>query len=272
MFWGCAISEKKPYAAPKGSNVQIAHITNVALSKTSDVGKTYLIVTKGKESFTLACLQKDKVESHSLDLYLTLDQNLTLTVSGKGEMHVTGYLEIGSDVDSDEEAFIEGSLEQEMAKVEEDSEEDDSEEDEDEAPKKKQGKKVEKKTIEPKKVDQKREEQKKSQPKKQEHKKVDQKKQEQRKPKTQIDTQLKRELDSDDESEDNLVNMEMQNDSDDDEDSDKDLKKVLAEKKREAPKVLPEPTTKKLKPEVPTTQPGEGKKKKKHKKNKPQAK
>eukprot|EP00826_Nyctotherus_ovalis_P004500 TRINITY_DN10984_c0_g1_i3.p1 TRINITY_DN10984_c0_g1~~TRINITY_DN10984_c0_g1_i3.p1 ORF type:complete len:229 (+),score=102.26 TRINITY_DN10984_c0_g1_i3:192-878(+) len=181
MFWGCIISEGKPYAFSKTSGFDVAHISNVSLSKDSGVGKTYLLLTREKETFTLACLQKDKVESHSLDLYLKSAQGVTLSVSGKGEMHVSGYLEPGDYSESeDEEAFLEGNLGN-LNDKKADLGSEESEEDSEEVPKKAEKKAAEQKKPELKKNDQKKQEQKKPEPKAADQKKQEKKKEEQKK-------------------------------------------------------------------------------------------
>ncbi len=56
------------------------HISNVALPKNAPQGKIYLLASMGKaggetvKDLTLATLQKDKVESVSLDLYFNVSQ------------------------------------------------------------------------------------------------------------------------------------------------------------------------------------------------------
>jgi hypothetical protein len=46
---------------------------------------------------TLAVLQKDKTETQALDLYINVTQNLTLSVVGAGELHLSGYFEPNRD-------------------------------------------------------------------------------------------------------------------------------------------------------------------------------
>jgi len=265
MFWGCVVSEKKPYTVVKDSDLQVVHLSNIALSKSSGTGKTYLLITRQKETFTLACLQKDKVECHSLDLYLRLDQGITLSVSGEGEIHVTGYLDMDVDMKSsseDEGAFIEGSLNDKIKEAESEEEED-SDEDSDEEPKKK----VEEKKVEKKKEEHKKDENNKPGKKKQEQKKPEQKKPDQKKKEEKPKAQDLGSDSSEGEFGDDLKDMIMGGNSDEEDLSDDKLKKIVTEKKREAGKPLLAPPTKKLK-EEPKAQPQEGKKKKKKKKNK----
>lgn len=69
---------------------------------------------------TLAVLQKDKFETQALDLYINVTQNLTLSASGAGELHLSGYFEpnrddlddglmLGDDDEDEEELEDEGA-------------------------------------------------------------------------------------------------------------------------------------------------------------------
>jgi len=297
MLWGSIVAEGKAYALPKDSEYELLHISNAALSKTSEAGKTHLMISKGKETYTIGVLQKDKVESVVMDIYVRASQEITLTVSGKGEVHVTGYFEpTGMDVESeDEDAFMEGRLDEE--------EESGSEEEVKPAPivpakkkeekkkeeKKKEEKKKEEKKKEEKKKDEKKKDEKKKEEKKKEEKKKEEKKKEEKKPepkkveaakpapkqpeapKAEQFGGKKVDEDSDEDDEELLKESEP-------EDEDK-LKKMIAEKKRASDKPLAPPTeAKKAKMteaggQAPKAPQGEGKKKKKKnkdKKNKPQ--
>jgi len=277
MLWGCIVSEGKPYALPADSEYELLHISNAALSKASEPGKAYLMITKGKETFTVAVLQKDKVETVLMDIYVRTSQNVKLTVSGKGEVHVTGYFEPTEEVDKDaEEAFLEGALGEE-------EDESESEEEKKPAPKKEE-KKPEPKKVAEKKVEAKKPvEEKKPEPKKVEEKKPEPKKAEEKKPKEAVKPEQfggKKAEASESDEEDLLgeeEDMGILGSSDEDEEIEEDkLKKMVAEKKRAADKPLaPKAESKKPKGEVPTKEAGgqapkpaqgEGKKKKKHKK------
>jgi hypothetical protein len=79
MFWGCVVKEGKPYktkSALEDNDYAVLHISNVALPSSAPNGKIYLQATLGKETeaITLASLQKDKVESVALDLYVNVQQ------------------------------------------------------------------------------------------------------------------------------------------------------------------------------------------------------
>jgi hypothetical protein len=254
MFWGCSVSEGKPFALPEDSEYELLHISNASLSRNAEAGKVYLQIVKGAESFTIGSLQKDKVENLFLDLYVRSSQKIKLLASGKGEVHVTGYFEPAEEKELGDEEFGDAPI------PEEDSEEEEEEESEEEikleakAPKKEEPKKP----VEAKK------------PAEQKKPAVEGKKLEQGSKKKKEE-----ESDSDEDSE---IDME----ESEEEDADK-LKKIVAQKKKEAEKPLVAPTEAKKpkiegkpaqqKPVEAPKQPGaqgEGKKKKKNKnKSKP---
>eukprot|EP00826_Nyctotherus_ovalis_P026624 TRINITY_DN2078_c0_g2_i5.p1 TRINITY_DN2078_c0_g2~~TRINITY_DN2078_c0_g2_i5.p1 ORF type:complete len:200 (-),score=33.20 TRINITY_DN2078_c0_g2_i5:102-701(-) len=93
MFWGCNVSENNPYTLPKDLQEELLHISNAALSSSCEPGKNYLMITKDNETFAVGMLQKDKVETLFLDMYTRTAENIKLTVVGKSEVSVIGYLE-----------------------------------------------------------------------------------------------------------------------------------------------------------------------------------
>jgi hypothetical protein len=48
---------------------------------------------KDIKELTLTTLTKDKVESIALDLYINVTQDVTLSVLGSGELHLSGFFE-----------------------------------------------------------------------------------------------------------------------------------------------------------------------------------
>lgn len=48
---------------------------------------------KDLKNLTLATLQKDKVETVALDIYINVSQNVVLSISGAGELHLSGFFE-----------------------------------------------------------------------------------------------------------------------------------------------------------------------------------
>ena len=126
MLWGCIVSKGKPYTFTKDSEYEFLHISNATLSKSNEQGKTYLLITKKKEIFILAVLQKDKVESYGLNIYVRSNEGITLTVSGQGEINVTGYFEPSAEFEEEDEGdFLEEDLN--VKEMESESEEGDEE-------------------------------------------------------------------------------------------------------------------------------------------------
>ena len=106
----------------------VLHISNVALPKNAQGGKIYLTATMGKsgsesvKDLVIATLQKDKVESVALDLYVNVSQQITLAVSGPqgAELHLSGFFEPQRDMEEDEGMFMDGEeVEEEESEEEE---------------------------------------------------------------------------------------------------------------------------------------------------------
>jgi hypothetical protein len=107
----------------------VLHISNVALPKNAPTGKIYLTASMGKgeiQNLTIATLQKDKIESVALDLYVNVSQMITLQVSGApgAELHLSGFFEPQREAEDDEGMFMEGEEEgEDELEAEEDEEE-----------------------------------------------------------------------------------------------------------------------------------------------------
>lgn len=73
----------------------VLHISNVALPANAPNGKYYLTVSMGKDikDLTIASLEKNKNEVQALDLYINVSQGVTLSSSGPGELHLSGFFE-----------------------------------------------------------------------------------------------------------------------------------------------------------------------------------
>jgi hypothetical protein len=123
MFWGSVIKESKAYKtkqALEDNDYAVLHISNVALPKNAPAGKVHLLITMGKgtegvQDLTLATLQKDKIESIALDLYVNVQQQITLSVSGApgAELHLSGFFEPQREEDDDEGMFVDGEEDEE---------------------------------------------------------------------------------------------------------------------------------------------------------------
>ncbi len=242
MFWGCVVTEGKPYELPADSEYELLHVSNAALSKSSEAGKTYFHVTKDKETYTLGCLQKDKVETVFLDIFLRASQGAKFTVSGKGEVHLTGYFEATEGGEDLDERMI-GRL---MQGEEGEEEEEESEDVEEKPAKKEKPKEIKKEQKKEAKKEQKKEEKKPQPPAKHE----------------QIGGKRKEEEESEESEsvdEEGMEEVDLLGSEDEDED---ELRQIVAEKKHPAqkPLVAPKPE-KKMKEEKRGPMPGQGKKK-----------
>lgn len=103
MFWGTVIKEGKPFKsqqAMQDKEFSALHISQATLPEGCHQGKIYLTASMGKElpNLTVAVLSADK-DTCALDFYINLSQNVTLSVKGKSEVHLTGYMEPSADED-----------------------------------------------------------------------------------------------------------------------------------------------------------------------------
>jgi hypothetical protein len=119
MFWGCVLKDNKAYktqSALEDNDYPVLHISNVALPKNAPEGKVYLTATMGKQGsetvkdLVIATLQKNKVESVALDLYVNVSQQITLSASGpqNAELHLSGFFEPQREAEDDEGMFMDG--------------------------------------------------------------------------------------------------------------------------------------------------------------------
>jgi hypothetical protein len=76
-------------------------------------GKTYVQVSMGKElkNLQIAALTPEKHETQTLDLYLNISQNITISVMGKSDVHLSGYFEPNNSLEDQ----MYGGMEDEMA-------------------------------------------------------------------------------------------------------------------------------------------------------------
>jgi nucleophosmin 1 len=84
----------------------VLHLSNASFSKDAkkDGGKAYISVSMkeaGKElkNLNIAILTPDRQEMQSLDLYLNVSQNITISCTGKNEVHLSGYFEPNNSLD-----------------------------------------------------------------------------------------------------------------------------------------------------------------------------
>jgi len=100
-FWGTAV---KPGAwtqgkAPEG---EILHVSQACLHDPKP-GKTYLQIQVSGETYTVACLEKDKREHDALDLMFSPEDAPKFCAKGSSEIHLVGYVEPEQASDGEEE-------------------------------------------------------------------------------------------------------------------------------------------------------------------------
>ena len=94
MFFGKVISLQAPFSFNADSaeeGKEVLSLTNVTLAPSSKEG-AQLLIKKGTEKFLVALLTKERPQA-SINVYITLDDNVQLVVEGNGVIHVTGYFE-----------------------------------------------------------------------------------------------------------------------------------------------------------------------------------
>ena len=113
MFWGSVIKEAQPLKSQKileTSEFAALHLSKAIVAKPSDA-PTRLFVKCGKDSeVCIASLTKARDEV-SLDHYINCTQNITLSVRGPAEVHLSGYFEPKGDDMEDDYMFYGGEEE-----------------------------------------------------------------------------------------------------------------------------------------------------------------
>ena len=112
MFWGCIVKKDQPYKvqhALENGEFPVLHLSNAALSQPAKGDeKTQVRISmkpekkdeKAVKDLIIAILSP-KQEVQSLDLYLNISQNITISVTGKGEVHLSGYFESNQSIEED---------------------------------------------------------------------------------------------------------------------------------------------------------------------------
>eukprot|EP01071_Lankesteria_metandrocarpae_P007637 Lankesteria_metandrocarpae@DN4737_c0_g1_i2.p1 len=106
MLFGAVIkpSEIVPVASDEG---QLLHLSQACLNKPSS-GITYLqIITEGKK-INVCALSKDKCEHAAFDLFIPCNSDVSFSVMGNNEVHVSGYFEPEGDNELADEDEMDG--------------------------------------------------------------------------------------------------------------------------------------------------------------------
>lgn len=101
-FWGVVLKPGKKESV-KTTEGDILHLSQACLNAPKG-GKNYLQVTEGETTYAIACLEKDKAEHCSFDLFFSTG-DCTFSNKGDSEVHLTGYFEPepSGDMEDDEE-------------------------------------------------------------------------------------------------------------------------------------------------------------------------
>ncbi len=70
-------------------------------SSTAKNNKTYVNISMGKDlkNLQIAVLTPEKLDVQALDLYLNISQDITISVKGKNDVHLSGYFEPNSSLE-----------------------------------------------------------------------------------------------------------------------------------------------------------------------------
>ena len=109
MFWGANLKQGSQYNFT-ASEGKLLHISNMSLGKNADEGKIYVNFTNSnKETFVLGSLQNNKCESIQTDLYIKIQPNMNLFLTGgtgKAQVSVTGFWEGSDELSSEGEEQV----------------------------------------------------------------------------------------------------------------------------------------------------------------------
>ena len=104
MFWAAEITPSKSHKhpetplSPEEEETYSLHISNLSLvttKKTPSAARYRVYAQVDDKKFVIANLKEGAIENHSLDLYYKQSEEVTFSMSGKGDasVHITGYFE-----------------------------------------------------------------------------------------------------------------------------------------------------------------------------------
>lgn len=108
MFWGTVIKEAQPLKSQKileTSEFAALHLSKAILAGKATDAITRLFVKCGKDSDVCIASLSSKRDEVSLDHYINCTQNITLSVKGPAEVHLSGYFEPKGDDMEDDDIF-----------------------------------------------------------------------------------------------------------------------------------------------------------------------
>ena len=138
MFWGCILKENQPYKVQhvlEDGEFSALHLSNAMLAPGAAGGRQTVtisikgagenVATRELKNLCIANLQPEKKDQQSLDIYLNVSQNITISTQGKNEVHLSGYFEPGQNA---EDHMLGGLPEMDMDDEEEEDDLSDEEE------------------------------------------------------------------------------------------------------------------------------------------------
>jgi hypothetical protein len=124
MFFGKIITQAQPYSFTESevdeSSGEVLSLTNAALAPNSKESAS-LFVKNSEGEFLIAVLTKDKPHA-TINVFLSLMDEVKLIVKGNGNIHVVGFFEPSQDDEFMNPADLEGEEESDEEE-EEDAEE-----------------------------------------------------------------------------------------------------------------------------------------------------
>ena len=117
MFWGAVVKQNQNYKLGKSEELAspIIHLSNIITVGGS--GKTTVYAKVNGKDFVIGQLEANKVEQQRVDLYFRVDQNVEFYFKGQGQIHLTGFFEIGSDAEDGDIEETDESEEIQVAKT-----------------------------------------------------------------------------------------------------------------------------------------------------------
>lgn len=101
-FWGCSLKPGQTHKLGPLPDAEILHLSQVCLHEPKP-GKNYVRVQVDSNTFTIACLERDKQEHDAVDLFFG-PGNTTFSNKGTSEVHLLGYVEPKDDEEEGAEA------------------------------------------------------------------------------------------------------------------------------------------------------------------------
>lgn len=133
MFWGCSVKANKPHVVPAGLS-DVLKVSNIAITPKSNGRSSVYLQVADQSKILLSNLEVGKTDQVSVDLFVRVSDNVTFSLEGQGEVHVSGYFEPDSEDMSDAEGNEEFAAMYKNKLTAEAAADDDSDSEEDEAP------------------------------------------------------------------------------------------------------------------------------------------